>query len=65
MAWAPPAAYTSVMPSRPQAARTVASGQPVLCCGGEVTATPTTPAIWAGTTFITTLDGYTAKPPGT
>ena len=24
-----------------------------------------TPAIWAGTTFITTLEGYTALPPGT
>ena len=26
---------------------------------------PITPAIWAGTTFITTLEGYTASPPGT
>ena len=57
MPWAPPAAYTSVTPSSAQAASTVASGQPVLRCGGDVTAMPETPATWAGTTFITTLDG--------
>ncbi len=32
---------------------------------GEATASEPTPAIWAGTTFITTDDGYTARPPGT
>ena len=42
------------------------SGQPSLSrCGGEVTAIARTPATCAGTTFITTLDGYSARPPGT
>ena len=58
MAWAPPAAYTSSMPSNAQAASTTGCGQPSLSrCGGEVTARDSTPATWAGTTFITTLDG--------
>src|SRR3990170_5061719 len=34
-------------------------------CGGEASATDDTPATRAGTTFMTTLDGYTALPPGT
>lgn len=33
-------------------------------CGGEQTTSEPTPAICAGTTFITTVDGYTASPPG-
>ena len=42
------------------------SGQPSLSrCGGEVTAIARTPATCAGTTFITTLEGYSARPPGT
>src|SRR6476660_7538721 len=54
------------MPNSAQAARTLRSGQPSLSrCGGEVTAMALTPATCAGTTFITTLDGYSASPPGT
>ena len=34
-------------------------------CGGEQTIREATPAVWAGTTFMTTLEGYTASPPGT
>src|SRR6202012_2624377 len=34
-------------------------------CGGLATTSEPTPAACAGTTFITTLDGYTAFPPGT
>ena len=65
-ACAPPAAYTSSMPSSAHAARMVGCGQPSLSvCGGLTTAMDSTPATLAGTTFITTLDGYTARPPGT
>lgn len=57
-AWAPPAAYTSSTPSRAQAARIVGCGRPPNSFwGGEATARPSTPASWAGTTFITTEDG--------
>ena len=46
----------------PQAARIVGSGQPAKApelslCGGLVTAMEPTPAICAGTTFMTTLLG--------
>lgn len=30
---------------------------PLSFCGGDATAMPSTPASWAGTTFITTEDG--------
>src|SRR6478752_9070511 len=54
------------MPSSEHAASTLRSGQPSLSrCGGEVTAIARTPATCAGTTFITTLEGYNARPPGT
>src|SRR3954449_2061400 len=65
-AWAPPTAYTSVTPSNAHAARTPGSGRPPWSrCGGEATAIDSTPAICAGTTFITTLDSSGASPPGT
>src|SRR5689334_16425094 len=69
-AWAPPTAYTSSTPSSAQAARIVGCGYPAKTpvfsrWGGEATASEPTPAIWAGTTFMTTLEGYTARPPGT
>src|SRR6516165_5868670 len=64
--WAPPTAHTSSTPSRRAAARIVGCGSPPKrACGGVATTRDPTPAIWAGTTFITTLDGYTALPPGT
>ena len=34
-------------------------------CGGEDSAIDATPATWAGTTFITTLETSGAMPPGT
>ena len=37
----------------------------VSLCGGLATASEPTPATWAGTTFITTVHGYIASPPGT
>src|SRR3954454_1263811 len=69
-AWAPPTAYTSSTPSSAHAARIVGLGRPTnpggfSRCAGLVTATEPTPASWAGTTFMTTLLGYTARPPGT
>ena len=58
MACAPPTAYTSSTPSSAQAARIVGWGRPSNSfCAGENTAIDATPATWAGTTFITTLDG--------
>src|SRR5439155_26162418 len=62
IACAPPTAYTSSTSSSAQAASTYGSGSPVCFWGGLVTAIEPTPATWAGTTFITTLDGYTASP---
>lgn len=70
-AWAPPTAYTSSTPSSAQAARIVGCGRPPAgspgkagFCGGDASAMDSTPASWAGTTFITTEDGYTERPPG-
>ena len=34
-------------------------------CGGEATAIEATPATWAGTTFMITLEARAARPPGT
>ena len=34
-------------------------------CGGEATAMDGTPATWAGTTFMMTLEARGARPPGT
>ena len=66
MAWAPPAAITSVTPSSAQAARIVGCGSPPNSfCGGEASTICSTPATCAGTTFITTELGSTARPPGT
>ncbi len=56
MAWAPPAAWTSSMPSSAHAASTAGLGRP-FAWGGEATAICGTPATWAGTTFISTEDG--------
>ena len=53
------------MPSSAQAARIVGCGRPVPFCGEEVSAIDSTPATWAGTTFITTLETSGAMPPGT
>ncbi len=58
MAWAPPTAYTSSTPSSAQAARIVGWPEPPNSfCAGVVTAIEPTPATWAGTTFMTTLEG--------
>ena len=66
IAWAPPTAYTSSMPSSAHAARIVGCGSPPWSrCGDEVSAIEATPATWAGTTFITTLETSGAMPPGT
>src|SRR6478672_8537570 len=64
-ACAPPTAHTSSTPSSAAAARIVGCGRPPCsACGGETTTKDSTPATCAGTTFITTDDGYTARPPG-
>ncbi len=67
MAWAPPTAYTSSTPRMAQVARMVLSGNPseLLRLGGVAMARDSTPAAWAGTTFMMTELGYTALPPGT
>src|SRR5215213_3020777 len=65
-ACAPPTAYTSPTPSSAAAASTAGCGSPPCpACGGEASASDSTPATCAGTTFITTLDGYATRPPGT
>jgi hypothetical protein len=57
-ACAPPTAQTSSTPSSAAAASTVGWGSPPCsACGGEASTIDPTPAAWAGTTFITTLDG--------
>ena len=38
---------------------------PLSACGEDVSAIDPTPATWAGTTFITTLETSGAMPPGT
>ena len=66
IACAPPTAKTSVIPRSAHAAKIVGCGNPPNAfCGGDATAIDETLAICAGTTFITTLLGYTARPPGT
>ena len=66
IAWAPPTAYTSSMPSSAQAARIVGCGRPPNSfCGELVSAIDSTPATWAGTTFISTVETSGARPPGT
>ena len=35
------------------------------CVGGATTASSLTPATWAGTAVISTVEGYAAAPPGT
>ena len=66
IAWAPPTAYTSSTPSRWHRARMDGCGQPEWSrCGGEASAIEATPATWAGTTFMITLEASGASPPGT
>src|SRR3954469_19094269 len=64
MAWAPPTRYTSVTPQSAQAARIVGWARPS-GPGGAQTASSSTPAVWAVTAHIATVDGYGARPPGT
>jgi len=64
MAWAPPTRYTSSMASR-AAAASVAWGTAPSGPGGTHSAISGTPATWAGIAVINTVDGYTARPPGT
>ena len=45
--------------------RRVRQAAELRAAAGEATASEPTPATWAGTTFITTLDGYATRPPGT
>src|SRR6185369_3279491 len=63
IACAPPTAYTSLMFSSINAAATAGFSENVR--GGVVTTIRSTPATCAGTTFITTDEGYAAVPPGT
>src|SRR6476620_10233970 len=57
-ACAPPTAHTSSTPSSRAAARMVGCGSPSkAACGGLAMTRESTPAVCAGTTFITTLDG--------
>ena len=71
IAWAPPTAYTSSISRSAQAARIVGWGRPAGAppkdsfWGGEARAMEGTPAAWAGTTFISTLETSGARPPGT
>ena len=66
IACAPPTAYTSSTPRSAHAARIVGCGRPPWSfCGDEVSAIEPTPATWAGTTFMTTLETRGATPPGT
>src|SRR6478609_3347550 len=66
IAWAPPTAYTSSTPSSAHAARFVGcTAPPNSRCGGLASAIDSTPAVWAGTTFISTLETSGARPPGT
>jgi hypothetical protein len=55
-------AYTSSTPARLQAASTACDGRPS-DPAREHTAISLTPATWAGTSAITALDGYAARPP--
>src|SRR3954470_13989149 len=65
-ACAPPTPHTSSTPNSAHAASTVGCGRPPdSFCGGEHTTSDSTPAVCAGTTFMTTLDGNTAGPRGT
>lgn len=55
---APPAAYTSSMPSSAQAARIVGCGSPPNSAwAGDASAMDSTPASCAGTTFMITEEG--------
>ena len=57
-ACAPPTAHTSSTPSSAAAAKMVGCGNPPKsACGGLAITSESTSAVWAGTTFITTLDG--------
>jgi hypothetical protein len=64
MACAPPTRYTSSM-ARSAAAASVAWGTEPSGPGGTHRAISGTPATWAGMAVISTVDGYTARPPGT
>ena len=60
---APPMANNRSTLARLQAARTAVAGRPS-GCGGEQTITSLTPATRAGMAHMSTLLGYTARPPG-
>ena len=64
IACAPPIAYTSSTPAAAHAA-SVAGWTAPSDAGGTHTATDPTPAIFAGSAVIRTVDGYAARPPGT
>ena len=64
IACAPPERNTRSTPQRPAATRISGFGVPSLQ-GGVTMMISFTPAIFAGTAFMMTLDGYAAVPPGT
>jgi hypothetical protein len=63
IATAPPSCSTSRTPSSPASASAMSLTRPPL--GGVAMTISRTPATCAGTTVISTLDGYSARPPGT
>ena len=64
IACAPPTFTTRVAPERTAAYSTDPWTEPS-AEGGVATTISSTPATTAGTTVIATLEGYTARPPGT
>ena len=64
MAWAPPTRYASVTPAM-RAATSTAGSSDLSRAGGDARTMSLTPATRAGTTVISTVDGYAARPPGT
>jgi hypothetical protein len=64
MACAPPVFTTRPAPARSAATSTAGSTEPS-GSGGVQTITSSTPATFAGTTVMHTVEGYAARPPGT
>src|SRR5439155_6680423 len=64
MACAPPTRYTASTPAIAAAASTTSGTRPPGPGGTHSTTSPT-PATRAGTAVMRTVDGYTARPPGT
>ena len=64
IACAPPMRYTTSTPAIAVAASTTSGTRPSRS-GGTHTTTSSTPATLAGTAVMRTVDGYTARPPGT